>query len=257
MRSRLLALLVAIVPPAHAADPSQRHAAAHARLSDAQDVLAAARAAQATGTADEKGWAAELMSTCHLTAIANTPAGLSPAGLQDWHAAKDDAARRCAGVAALKRPDYDALGEELRDAANASTSELGRLRGIGATPDGLHFRPATPEELKTLGAALHDDDPLVRYVAANVASGLIEQASDRTHDLAFLAVAAPAALPASLGKLNALFECLADGWCEHTHGDALAQGWRTPADAAQRRLQRAYADALAQGRSMDEILQIR
>lgn len=257
MKSRLLALLVAAVPLAHAADHSQRFAAAYARQNDADDVLAAVRAAQANGSADEKGWAANLLSTCHFTAIANLPAGLSPAGVQDWHAAKDEAHRRCAGVAALKRPEYDALGDELRDAGNASTSELGRLRHIGATADGLGFRPATPDELKTLGAALRDDDPEVRVIAANVASGVIEQVSDRAHSTAFVAVAAPSALPASLGKLDALFECLADGWCEHTHGDALAQAWRAPADATQGRLQRAYADALAHGQSMDEILKIR
>ncbi len=257
MKSRLLALLVAVAPLAHAADHSQRFAAAYARQNDADDVLAAVRAAQANGSADEKGWAANLLSTCQFTAIANLPAGLSPAGVQDWHTARDEANRRCAGVAALKRPEYDALGDELRDAGKASTSELGRLRHIGLTADGLAFRPATPDELKTLGAALRDDDPQVRSVAADVASSVIEQASDRAHTIAFIAVAAPSGLSASLGKLDALFACLVDGWCEHTHGEAIAQAWRAPADATQARLQRAYADALAHGRAMDEILKIR
>ena len=87
MKSILPPLLVAIAlvaPCAHAADTphAQRFAAAYARQNDAEDVLAAVRAAQAAGTADEKGWAANLLSTCHFTAIANRPAGLSPAGVQ-------------------------------------------------------------------------------------------------------------------------------------------------------------------------------
>ena len=239
--------------PTHA----RRFADSYARLNDAQDVYAAVRAVQANGTADEKGWAANALSTCTFTAIANVPVGLSTAGVQDWQADKAEAKRRCAGVAAMQRADYKALGDELRTAGHASTSELGRLWRIGATSDGLDFRPATHDELATLTAALYDDDTVVRNTAANVMAGLIEQAAGRTQSLEFLAVAAPSSRIGALGRLDAIFECLTDGWCEHTHGDTLSDTWRTPRDATQTRLQHTYSGALADGRSMDYVLKIR
>lgn len=263
MNSRLhraaFAILAILLASSAAADGAhaQRFAAAHARLDDAPDMLAAIRAAQADGSADEKGWAANALSTCTFITGASTPDGLSPAGVEDWHAAKAEAQQRCAGVTAMKRADYEALGDELRAAGIASTSELGHLRWIGATPDGLGFRPATNDELKTLAAALRDDDPVVAYTAANVMSGLIEQVAGRAGNLAFVAVAAPPSLVARQGRLDALFECLIDGWCEHTHGDTLVQAWRTPKDARQARLQRAYADALARGAALEDVLKIR
>ena len=257
----VIAAVFALSPDARAQDTptshSRRFAASYARLGDSQDIYAAVRAVQANGTADEKGWAANSLSTCTFAAIADVPRGLSHAGVQDWQAAKAKAQRRCAGVAAMKRADYEALGDELRAAGVASTSELGRIRWIGATSDGLGFRPATHDELVTLTAAMYDDDPIVAYIAANVMAGLVEQAVGHTQDLAFLAVAVPSSRLAVLSQLDALFECLSDGWCEHTQADTLSDAWRTPSDATQVRLQRAYADALAARRSMDDVLKIR
>ncbi len=253
----LTAALLAPLAPAATPGHAQRFAAAYARQNDAEDVLAAVRSAQASGTDDEKGWAANLLSTCTFAMRANLPPGLSAAGRQDWQAAGADAQRRCAGVIAMKRSDYEALGDELRAAGIASTSEFGRLRRIGATDDGMSFRPATHDELATLTAAVHDDDPVVAIMAANVMSGLIDQASDRRHGLAFLAAAVSPALESRAGRLDALFACRVEGWCEHTHGDVPADAERTPKSADDARLQRAYADALARGTAMEDVLKIR
>lgn len=257
----VIVTVFALSPDARAQDSppadARRFAASYARLGDSQDIYAAVRAVQASGTADEKGWAANSLSTCTFTAIADMPKGLAHAGVQDWQAAKTEAKRRCAGVAAMKRADYEALGDELRAAGLASTSELGRIRRVGATSDGLGFRPATQDELMTLTTAMYDDDPVVAYFAANVMAGLIEQAAGRPQDLAFLAVAVPSSRQAALSQLDALFVCLTDGACEHTHADSLSDAWRTSGDATQMRLQRAYADALAAHRSMDDVLKIR
>ena len=252
-RTALVLVAALLASSAHAGPV----AAAYARIDDAEDILAAVRIAQARGSADEKGWAANALATCTFTAIARMPDGLSPAGVQDWHAAKAEAQRRCAGVAAMKRADYEALGDELRAAGISSTSEIGHLRWIGVTPDGLGFQPATSDELKTLAAALHGDDPVIAMTAANTMAGLIEHSAGRTADLAFLAVSAPPSLMARQGRLHALFACLSDGWCEHTQGDVRPTDGRTPGDAAQARLRRAYADALARGASMADVLEIR
>jgi hypothetical protein len=115
----------------------------------------------------------------------------------------------------------------------------------------------TREELGALSAALHDDDPVVAYFAANSVASLLEVGAGPRYGSAFLAVTASAEQSARLGRIDAVFECLENGWCDHSQRDAGLVFWWMPKDEAEARLQRSYAEAVSRGRPLEEILKLR
>ena len=252
--------LASAAPPAQADAHAVRFLGPYAHLNDARDLYAAIAAAQANGTADEKGWAGRALSTC-VRVISN---GINidsklPAGeQQERRAAIEELQRRCSGAARLTRAESDALRDALFDAMRHSDSELGRLNSMGAAPDGLSYRPLTEAEMSALSKALHDDDPIVRHAVVGVISGEIDTSPlGRAYATAFEEALEPPEVRARFSELDGLVACIYDGLCGHARSQAEVDlSWRTPTDPLQVRLRKLYAEADRRRLSVRDILEL-
>jgi hypothetical protein len=241
------------VAPAGAAPAQQGGAHAvrfqgpYARLNNAPDLYGAILSAQANGTADEKGWAGSALSTCAMFTRDKTDIDRKlPAGeQQERRAAIAEIQRRCTGAAHLTRIESDTLRDALFDAMRQSDSEFGRLNSMGASPDGLSYRPLTDVEMSDLSKALHDDDPIIRSAVVGVIAGEIEASGQgRAYATAFRAALEPPEVTARFSELDGLFACVFDGVCGHARSPAeLELSWRTPKDPQEVRLRKQYAAA--------------
>jgi uncharacterized membrane protein len=155
--------------------------ATRAALYDARDIIASIRAVAASGSPDEKGWAATLLMECSTyvdpPSVATPVAWSIPGGLPAPPAlnagqlqAKAEIEKRCIGVKAIPLKDRVALSRSLSGESRASTSDYARI--IAAR---RHGDRVSADEQRIVTAALYGDDPLLRYEAAQTVIAMIDR----------------------------------------------------------------------------------
>ena len=238
----------AVAKPASLADERQR-------VYDAPKVLAEVRRVRATGTPDEKEWAAWVFQECYAYSAGGQlelPDGL-PDAMKAVEAQRRAAfaalQQRCRGMEQLDWPTRRAVKQELLDAVGASKSPLHIFRVLQER----HKLPDTrwsQQEAEVVAAGLYSDDPLVRreafWTVYSAIDGKAPGGRERRNALEL--AAADEFFNKPLSEFERLQQCHTVGWC--------GQFDPTPAPEASR-LERLYSQALARKDKPEALLAIR
>lgn len=226
-----------------------------AALWDTTDVMASVRAIRTGGTADEKGWAADLMRECYGYVDQTIPKVYDKPGQREAWA---EIAKRCAGVRDVSKPERHAILEELYAGAELSMTQLHDLKKVYERVHRDGDNRWTNVEADSITAALHGDDPIVRREAFNL---LTEAVDDKApggdaRKEAMLFAMADQYLNQPLSEFERLQRCTMFDRCElPTDGPTGAAN--APSEREGARLRAAYAEAFARRAPASAILAIR
>jgi hypothetical protein len=174
----------------------------HARIFDSKDMRAAVEDARRNGTPDEKQWAYMAAFDCwrlvHHPEV--VPAAVSSAPEQVK--ARSEIEKRCAGFASMTLEERRALGQELEDAASASTTDYAQLHRMAVRTAGP---PPNEAELQVIGKAIYGDDALLKREAVWALAGAVDQTKVAMFLSAFHDETA-----APISEFEALQHCLGD-----------------------------------------------
>ena len=221
-------------------------------LFDSPNVLDAVRNAQANGSPDEKGWAAQLLMECHAY-IQKEPqlyqSTEAPAVESKRMAAFEALQKRCQGVQELDWAARRAITAELAAAASASTSPLQILKAL----QDRHERGDTrwnQAESTLVTEALYGNDPLMKRQGFLALLTAIDEKApggrERRDGLLF--ALADRTLNSPLSEFERLQQCAAAAMCGQVE---------PVAEAIPGRLQSLYEAAFAQRASPEALLAIR
>lgn len=238
---------VAKVSPAPLSATQKRRA-----LFDSPNVLDAVRNAQANGSPDEKGWAAQLLMECYAYIQKEQQLYQSteaPAVESKRMAAFEALQKRCHGVQELDWAARRAISAELAAAASASTSPLQILKAL----QDRHERGDTrwnQAESTLVTEALYGNDPLMKRQGFLALLTAIDEKApggrERRDGLLF--ALADRTLNSPLSEFERLQQCAAAAMC--------GQVEPVP-EAIPGRLQSLYEAAFAQRASPEALLAIR
>lgn len=144
------------------------------KLYDAPDILAAIKAVEATGSADEKGWAAVLLLECSNYVDSRpwrTSLGPEPVPTDSQRLATAHIQQQCANVKTLPIDERVARARALREASKGSTSDYAQIVAINERRDGR----INTNEQRLVESALYGTDPLSKRAAVEAVLAAIDR----------------------------------------------------------------------------------
>jgi len=165
------------------------------------------------GTADQKGWAVNLVLHCNDAVNSPYLAKNAEEHGDAGRAAARELIARCAGYKGVSRDDLRALRDTLRAAAKDSTSDYGKLKALASRASDGDTRWSTVDEA-LVAQGLYSDDPALKVEALEVVILCIDRnvlgADDRS--MALRAIQTQMA-DGNRGQVTELVFCANSGTC--------------------------------------------